>query len=176
MSAVQIPKQILEYLVGREYLIRYFFQILQYLLQILQYLLQILEYLLRLNAPLATRSRRDRAHACLGARRAAAQHEGQCAGRAPTGRTHARRVESFSLRGAITIALMQPGGEWPAGRATFCRQLEARGAQPSGRSARRVERAMAATPADGEVKARTTAAWLCVGGGRAMHATRVHAR
>ena len=39
MGAVQILEQILEYLVGREYLIRYFFQILQYLLQILQYLL-----------------------------------------------------------------------------------------------------------------------------------------
>ena len=39
MSALQIPKQILEYLVGREYLIQYFLQILQYLIQILEYLL-----------------------------------------------------------------------------------------------------------------------------------------
>ena len=72
---MQILEQILEYLVDQDYLERYLLQILQYLHQILQYLLQILEYLLRLNAPLATRSRRDRAHACLGARRAPSQHE-----------------------------------------------------------------------------------------------------
>ena len=129
MGAVQILEQILEYLVGREYLIRYFFQILQYLLQILQYLLP--------NTTVFAPFERSARH------QIAARSRACVPGRAPSRSTARGGVrwlivawkDTSEARGQLHLQLAsrdhekaEAGGKRPRRPSDHCRQLEARGA------------------------------------------------
>ena len=126
---MQILEQILEYLVGREYLIRYFFQILQYLLQILQYLLP--------NTTVFAPFERSARH------QIAARSRACVPGRAPSRSTARGGVrwlivawkDTSEARGQLHLQLAsrdhekaEAGGKRPRRPSDHCRQLEARGA------------------------------------------------
>ena len=113
MSAVQIPKQILEYLVGREYLIQYFLQILQYLLQILEYLLRLNALSVTLSVESARQIARMRAWA-----RAVPRHitRGRALGeRRPEGDMRGEARAELASRDRALIRML--GANGPAGRA-----------------------------------------------------------